>query len=40
MDFTPNVDHEAIRDGVRRVCANYPDTYWRHCDEQLSLIHI
>ena len=33
MDFTPNDDHEAIREGVRRVCANFPDTYWRDCDE-------
>jgi acyl-CoA dehydrogenase len=33
MDFTPNDDHEAIREGVRRVCAHFPDTYWRDCDE-------
>jgi len=33
VDFTPNPDHEAIREGVRRVCAKYPDTYWRECDE-------
>lgn len=33
MDFRPNDDHEAIREGVRRVCANFPDTYWRDCDE-------
>ena len=33
MDFTPHPDHEAIRDGVRRVCADFPDEYWRRCDE-------
>ncbi len=34
MDFTPNDDHEAIRDGVRRVCAGFDDTYWRDLDER------
>ncbi len=33
MDFSPNPDHEAIRDGVRRVCADFPDTYWADKDE-------
>lgn len=33
MDFTPNPDHELIRDAVRRVCADFDDAYWRHCDE-------
>ncbi len=33
MDFTANADHQAIRDGVRRICSKYPDTYWRDCDE-------
>ena len=32
MDFAPDPDHEAIRDGVRRVCADFPDEYWRRCD--------
>jgi len=32
MDFTPDADHEAIRDGVRRVCADFDDDYWRRCD--------
>ena len=22
----------ALRDGVRRICADYPDEYWRECD--------
>ena len=33
MDFTPNENHEAIREGVRRVCGQFPDAYWRECDE-------
>lgn len=33
VDFSPNPDHEAIRDGVRRVCADFPDTYWADKDE-------
>ena len=32
MDFSADPDHEAIREGVRRVCADFPDEYWRHCD--------
>jgi acyl-CoA dehydrogenase len=34
MDFTPDADHDAIRDGIRRVCADFPDEYWRRCDEK------
>ncbi len=33
MDFSVNDDHVAIREGVRRVCSNFPDSYWQHCDE-------
>lgn len=33
MDFQPDNDHEAIREGVRRVCAPFDDTYWRARDE-------
>ncbi len=33
MDFTVDPDHDAIRDGVRRVCADFPDEYWRQCDD-------
>ncbi len=29
----PDEIHEAIREGVRRVCADFPDLYWRDCDE-------
>ena len=34
MEFTVNEDHEAIREGVRKVCAQFPDTYWREKDDQ------
>ena len=33
MDFTPHEDHEAIREGVRKVCAAFDDTYWSRLDE-------
>jgi acyl-CoA dehydrogenase len=33
MDFTVDEDHEAIREGVRRVCRDFPDEYWRQRDE-------
>ncbi|QXC61019.1 acyl-CoA/acyl-ACP dehydrogenase [Aquihabitans sp. G128] len=34
MDFSSDPDHDAIRDGVRRVCADFPDEYWRRCDAE------
>ncbi len=34
MDFSPNEDHEAIREGVRRVCQDFDDTYWQEHDAQ------
>ena len=34
MDFTPNEDHEAICEGVDRVCAQFDDEYWTRCDTQ------
>lgn len=34
MDFTPDPDHEAIREAVRRVCARFDDGYWRACDAE------
>lgn len=33
MEFSTSPDHEAIRDGIRRVCAAYPDEYWAAKDE-------
>src|SRR5919112_6398473 len=32
MDFTVDEDHEAIREGIRRVCSKFDDTYWRDHD--------
>ena len=34
MDFTPDPDHEAIRDAVRRLCGRFDDAYWRACDSE------
>jgi acyl-CoA dehydrogenase len=33
VDFAPDPDLEAIREGVRRVCADFDDDYWRARDE-------
>lgn len=33
MDFSRSDDHDAIRAGIRRVCARYPDEYWAARDE-------
>ena len=33
MDFTPVDDHQAIRDGIRTICAGFPDEYWAAKDE-------
>ncbi len=32
MDFGDNEIYEAIREGVRRVCADFPDEYWSEKD--------
>jgi acyl-CoA dehydrogenase len=34
VDFTPNDDHRAIREGVRAVCKDFDDAYWRACDAE------
>jgi acyl-CoA dehydrogenase len=34
VDFTASDDHEAIREGVRRVCSKFDDPYWRRCDAE------
>ena len=34
MQFSIDDDHEAIRDGVRRVCRDFDDAYWRRCDTE------
>ena len=32
MNYT--LDHEDIRDGVRRLCQDFPGEYWRRCDRE------
>jgi acyl-CoA dehydrogenase len=34
VDFTPDEDHDAIVEGVDRVCAAFDDTYWSACDTE------
>ncbi|WP_426573621.1 acyl-CoA dehydrogenase family protein [Aquihabitans sp. McL0605] len=34
MDFAPDPDHEAIREGVRNACTPFDDDYWRTCDTE------
>jgi len=31
-EFSPTADHAEIRDGVARVCAGFPGSYWRDLD--------
>jgi acyl-CoA dehydrogenase len=33
MDFSRSDDHEAIREGIRRICADFTDEYWAEKDE-------
>ena len=33
MDFSRSADHDAIRDGIRRLCADFTDEYWSERDE-------
>lgn len=32
MDFNRSADHEAIREAIRRICADFPDDYWAEKD--------
>ena len=34
MDFAPDDDHELIRTGIRKLCSQFPDTYWERCDAE------
>ena len=36
MDFRQPDEYAAIRDGVRELCAAYPDAYWRELDRDHS----
>ena len=33
MEFTQSSDHEAIREGIRKICASFDDDYWSQQDE-------
>ncbi len=32
VEFRESDEHQALRDGVRRVCSKFPDSYWREKD--------
>jgi acyl-CoA dehydrogenase len=34
VEFGTDDTHEAIREGVRRVCSKFDDVYWRRCDSE------
>lgn len=34
MNFDESEEHGEIRDAVRRLCRDFPDEYWRACDEE------
>src|SRR2546430_14856227 len=34
MDFNLSFEEESYRDGVRAVCATFPDSYWRQADAE------
>ena len=33
MEFGESEEHVAIREGIRRICADFPDEYWAQVDE-------
>ncbi|MBE9539002.1 MAG: acyl-CoA/acyl-ACP dehydrogenase [Proteobacteria bacterium] len=34
MDFTPNEEHQMIRDSVRKICSDFTGEYWAKCDNE------
>jgi acyl-CoA dehydrogenase len=34
MNFSEDEDHAEIRAAIRQICKDFPDEYWRECDEQ------
>ena len=34
-----DTDHELIREGVRKLCSQFPDTYWDACDSEHRFPH-
>ncbi len=33
MEFAETDDHQAIREGIQRICADFNDEYWATCDD-------
>src|SRR5262245_46269759 len=34
MDFSPSQEHDLLRESIRRVCSDFPDSYWARCDSR------
>lgn len=34
MEFSSSEETNLIRDAIRRLCADFPDDYWRRCDHE------
>jgi len=34
VNFTPDADHDDIRDAMRKLCSHFDDAYWRACDDE------
>src|SRR5256884_6274592 len=34
MDFSLNAEQERYRQGIREICAKFPDSYWRRIDAE------
>ena len=31
-----NLDHQEIRDGIKKLCDEFPGKYWQKCDREKS----
>ena len=39
MNFRPDDDHDLIRQVIRKLCSQFPDTYWAACDAEHRFPH-
>jgi acyl-CoA dehydrogenase len=39
MDFAPTENHEAIREAIQKICANFDDAYWLKKDREGGFPH-
>jgi acyl-CoA dehydrogenase len=39
VDFQPDEELELVRAGVRQVCQDFDDRYWRRCDAEHEFPH-